>query len=162
MVFSPTESCFSWSSHPTQQVDLSFFDVYFFLWKTVSTIFQSLSFFAQFPPRHHTFWAFNPDKAHIKNFVIMYESWKVTRTGGVRWRVREMIRAEFGKCWGMSMGDGRWRIWEMMQATTLGNLFRRAGNQRTCFWVTSSGRIKATKMGTVFLLVFSGCCAWVF
>jgi len=43
----------------------------------------------------------------------------------------------------------------MMQATTLGNLFRRAGNQRTCFWVTSLGNAKVTNMGKGFLLVLA-------
>jgi len=40
--------------------------------------------------------------------------------------------------------------------TTLGNLFRRAGNQRAGFLVTDPGNKEAPDMGTVFLLENKG------
>jgi hypothetical protein len=43
----------------------------------------------------------------------------------------------------------------MMQATTLGNFLWRAGNQRTCFWVTSLGNKEVPDMGNDFLLVLA-------
>ena len=62
---------------------------------------------------------------------------------------------DLGKGEVTTLGIGRCQIWEMMQATTLGNLLWRAGDQRAGFLVTSLAKGKATNLGTVFLLVLA-------